>query len=194
MIPTRGECLRLMDEHGMLSHIKDHSVQVTKVAVFIAVELNKRGQTIDLGLVEAASLLHDVAKTESFRTKEDHAVAGSLLLKSLGYETVGAVVAEHVRLAGDKNPLRVSAEEVVNYADKRVQHDRVVSLEERFRDLVDRYGKKEKASGQLEQLKKITMEIENKIFSILECSPAEIQNLQLSSERSLPYSANRSLR
>ncbi len=191
MIPTREECLRLMDEHGMLSHIKDHSLQVTRVALFIAMELNKKGQTIDLSLVEAASLLHDVAKTESFRTKEDHAVAGAHLLKGLGYERVGAVVAEHVRLAGEKNAARVSAEEVVNYADKRVQHNRVVCLEERFRDLVDRYGKKEKASEQLEQIKKITMEIENKIFSILGISPAEIQNLQLPSEGSDACFSNR---
>jgi uncharacterized protein len=178
MIPNRGECLRLMNQYGMLSHIIDHSLEVAKVALYIAVELNKRGQRIDLGLVEAASLLHDLTKTECFKTKEDHAVTCAHLLKSMGYERVGAVVAEHVRLSKGKNPSWVSEEEVVNYADKRVQHDRIVSLEERFSDLMDRYGKGQKASGQLEQLKKVSFEIENKIFSILGIGPTDLQSLQ----------------
>jgi len=179
MIPTRDECLRLMSQYGMLSHIVDHSVEVTKVALFLGVELNKRGQRIDLGLVEAASLLHDLTKSECFRTKEDHAQTGSRLLKGMGYARVGEVVAEHIHVLRKNDPSRVTEEEVVNYADKRVQHDRIVSLEERFKDLIERYGKGQKASEEIEKLRKATFEIENKIFSILGIDPDDIQHLQL---------------
>lgn len=179
MIPTRDECLRLMNQYGMLRHIIDHSIEVTKVALYLAMELNKKGQRIDLGLVEAASLLHDLTKSECFKTKEDHARTGSQLLKGMGYLRVGEVVAEHIQLSRKNAPSLITEEEIVNYADKRVQHDRIVSLEERFSDLMDRYGKGQKASEQMEQLRKATFEIENKIFSVLGTDPSDLQHFQL---------------
>jgi uncharacterized protein len=124
-------------------------------------------------------LLHDLTKTECLKTKEDHAVTGAQLLKEMGYERVGEVVAEHIQLSERKDPLSVSEEEVVNYADKRVQHDRIVSLEERFSDLKDRYAKGKWTLTQLERLGKSTLAIENKIFSILEIDPNDLRSLQL---------------
>jgi len=61
--------------------------------------------------------------------------------------------------------------EIVNYADKRVMHDRVVSLEERFRDLKERYGRNQSAIDYLERLEKEINGIENKIFLILQIDP-----------------------
>ena len=167
-----------MGQYGMLDHIINHSIEVTKVALFISTELNKKGQRLDLGLVEAASLLHDLTKTECLKTKEDHAATGAQLLKKMGYERVGEVVAEHIQLSVGKDSSSISEEEVVNYADKRVQHDQIVSLEERFSDLKDRYGKGKWAQGQLERLEKVTLAVENKIFSILEIDPNDLQSLQ----------------
>ena len=45
-------------------------------------------------------------------------------------------MAQHVRL----NSYDLDEAMVVNYADKRVMHDRVVSLTRRFLDLMERYG------------------------------------------------------
>lgn len=190
MIPTRDECFRLMNQSEMLSNIIDHSIQVTKVALYLTTELNKRGQNIDLRLVEAASLLHDLTKSECLKTKKDHAQTGSEVLKSMGYIRVGEVVAEHIHLARQNDPSSVTEEEIVNYADKRVRHDRIVSLEDRFCDLIARYGKNPKASEQMEQLKKSTFEIENKIFSILEIDPSEIEHLQLEEDLSIGIPVN----
>lgn len=183
MIPTREECFSLMAEFGMLDHIIDHSTEVARVALFLSTELNKRGQRIDLSLVEAASLLHDLTKTECFKTKEDHAETGSQLLKRLGYERVGEVVAEHVQLSKTKDPCLVSEEEVVNYADKRVQHNRIVSLKERFVDLKDRYVKDSRSIELMEKLERATFEIESKIFSILKSDPNDLQFLQFNGNR-----------
>jgi len=182
MIPTREECLRLMGRYGMLDNIVDHSLKVAQMALFLSKELNKKNQQIDLRLVEAASLLHDIAKTICFETKEDHAQAGGQLLKEMGYEKVGEVVAKHVQLSEGKDPSIVSEEEIVNYADKRVQHDRIVSLEERFRDLKERYGRDHKALEKFRQLEKVAFAIENKIFSILGSDPNDSQLLQVEKE------------
>jgi len=177
IIPAREECLRLMNQYGMLENIIDHSIEVANVALHLSTELNKRGQRIDLLLVEAASLLHDLTKTDSFKTKEDHARTGSRLLREMGYEAVGEVVAQHIWLSHDVDPLLVSEEEVVNYADKRVKHDRIVSLEERFNDLRDRYGKDQKGMDYLGRMEMVIKEIENKIFLILQFNPNDLQNL-----------------
>lgn len=165
-----------MAQNGMLDHIVDHSLVVARVALFLSVQLNRKGQKLNLPLVEAAALLHDLTKTECLRTKEDHALTGSRLLKEMGYTRIGEVVEEHIYLSRKMDPSRVSEEEVVNYADKRVRHDQIVSLEERFDDLKGRYGKSERALKQLEGLKEATLEIERKIFSILELAPEDLQD------------------
>ena len=178
VVLTRDECLKLMIRYGMLENIIHHSIEVTRVALYLSKELNRKGQRIDLGLVEAASLLHDLAKTECFKTKEDHAQAGSRLLKGLGYERVGEVVGQHVWLSKRSDPASVSEEELVNYADKRVRHDEIVSLEERFRDLKDRYGRDRPAIDYLERMEEAILEVEHKIFLILDMNPDDLRQLQ----------------
>jgi len=177
MIPTREECLRLMGEYGMLENIIAHSLEVAKVALSISTELNKRGQRISLDLVEAASLLHDLTKTECLKTKEDHAMTGSQLLRGMGYERVGEVVGQHIWLGGEGDPLSISEEEIVNYADKRVMHDRIVSLEERFNDLKDRYGRDQRAIDYLDRMEREIYGIENKICFILQIDPNDLLHL-----------------
>ena len=177
MIPSREECLRLMERYGMLGNIVAHSLEVSRVALFLSAELNKRGQKIDLGLVEAASLLHDIAKTECLRTRKDHTQAGYDLLREIGYEKVGEIVAQHVWLNGEEDSISLSEEEVVNYADKRVRHDEIVTLEERFRDLKDRYGKDQRSIDYLERMEKTIRKVEGKIFLILKIHPDDICHL-----------------
>jgi len=177
MVPSKEECLRLMGEYGMLENIVSHSLKVARVALFLSVELNKKGHRIDTGLVEAASLLHDLTKTECLRTKEDHALTGSQLLKGMGYERVGEIVAQHIWLGKEEDSSSVSEEEIVNYADKRVMHDRIVSLEERFNDLKERYGENLRAMDYLGRLQKEIYGIENKIFFILQIDPDHLRPL-----------------
>jgi hypothetical protein len=121
--------------------------------------------------------LHDIAKTICLRTKEDHSRTGYHLLKEIGYERVGEVVAQHVWLERKGDPSSVSEEEVVNYADKRVRHDEIVSLEERFDDLKKRYGRNEESIAYLERMEKTIFEVEKKIFLILRVHPDDIKRL-----------------
>jgi len=160
-----------MEQQGMLENIFRHSLEVARVARFLSMELSKKGQRIDLALVEAASLLHDLAKAECLKTKEDHAKKGCQLLKGMGYERVGEVVAQHIRLEQEESLSAVSEEEIVNYADKRVMHDRIVPLEERFNDLIKRYAKQPSGRETLDQLKMEIRRMENKIFMILQTDP-----------------------
>lgn len=168
MYPNRKTCLKMMDHYDMLPNIKDHSILVADLAIIIGRELNKKSSELDLDLIEAASLLHDITKTESIKTGESHCKSGGKLLKNLGYQRIAEIVEQHV--LPDKIEGNVSEEEVVCYADKRILHDKIVSIDERFEYLLERYGKNEKSVGFVNEtrLKLLIIEkriIENSTFS-----------------------------
>ena len=136
--PDRATCLELMDRYDMLPNIRRHSLVVCHVATSIARSLCSVGMTLDLPLIEAAALLHDITKTRSLRTGEHHARSGALLLARLGYHRIARIVRFHIHPPPPGDHL--TPEEIVSYADKRVLHDRIVSLGERFAYLRQRYG------------------------------------------------------
>jgi putative nucleotidyltransferase with HDIG domain len=163
----------------MLPHIVRHSELVTDVALLIARKLNSRGQYLDLALVEAGALLHDITKTICIKTKENHAQTGGELLASLGCPAVANIVRQHICLdPGSSDPNAVTEAEVVNYADKRVKHQEVVDIDERFRDVLDRYVKKLPGlQARLEEVQLDTQLLERKIFSKIDISPEQINDI-----------------
>jgi len=126
----------------MLQNIREHSFLVARVADTICAALYT-GVKIDAALVNAAALLHDITKTESFVTKEPHAESGGRLLRTLGYPEIASIVAQHIRLDSFDPLGPLNEAEIVFYADKRVCHSTLVSEKERIADLLVRYGKSE---------------------------------------------------
>jgi len=179
LIPTKEQCLELIGQQKMLPHIVRHSQLVTRVAVLIARKLNGVGQELDLALVEAGALLHDITKTISIETRENHAQTGGELLTSLGYPAVGDIVRQHICLdAASFDPDAVTEAEVVNYADKRVKHEEVVDIEDRFRDVLERYVRIFPGlEGRFEQVQQETRLVEQKIFSKIDIAPEEIRDI-----------------
>lgn len=135
MVPSRAWTWNLIALKGMPPHIVRHSVTVRRVAVTLAACLANQDM-IDIRIVDRAALLHDICKADSIAAGGDHAHMGQRLLEILGYPLLGQIVGQHVHLRSDT----LNTAMLVNYADKRVMHDRVVSLERRFVDLMERYG------------------------------------------------------
>jgi len=173
--PSTVTCRRLLAAHGVPTHIRRHSAQVARVARSIAEALRERGEAVDVGLIEAAALLHDIAKAPCLESHLDHATEGGRVLRELGLEAVAAIVERHVHL-GDSDPRGpVTGAEVVNYADKRVLFVRVVSLPERFRDLIVRYSRGRTDIEERIRRNWATMEaVEAKIFGRPPFGPADI--------------------
>ncbi len=161
----------------MPRHIREHCTIVCRVACALAKELNKHGETLNINEIEAAALLHDITKSNSINTRENHAETAARLLASLGYKRIAAIVNAHITVPPVQNSSRVTEEEVVNYADKRVRHSTLVSLDERFRDLMHRYGRTKKSQNRIARLKIRTHAIEQKIFSRLPYTPEDISVL-----------------
>lgn len=157
MIPTQDQTARLIERSRMPAHILRHSLMVRRVALVIGSWLNEAGFRMDLELVDRASVLHDICKMECIGTARDHALMGKELLCREGFPLVGEIVGQHVRLAS----LRVDEAMVVNYADKRVMHDRVVSLAARFLDLMERYGTDDARRERIQLHHRSCLEVQN---------------------------------
>ncbi len=110
----------------MSEEITLHCMEVARVALVIASELNAHGFSLDLQVVEAAALLHDLARQEP-----NHAAAGAACLASLGEPALAEIVGEHMRL-DDNRRGEISEVTVVYLADKFVEGDKIVPLQKRF--------------------------------------------------------------
>lgn len=156
-----------MRRYEMRENIFRHSLQVMKVSMALVDNL-KPGAMLQADLVVAGALLHDIAKTRTLQTKEPrHDLIGAAMLRELGYEEVAQIVESHVVFNDFQPRGRLEEREIVFYADKRVMHDRVVSLDERISDLVERYGINERVSRLIKENKELVLQIESKIQSFL---------------------------
>lgn len=179
LIPTRDQCLDLMARERMPHHIQRHSKVVTRVALYLSRQLNRNGVRLNLDLVESAGLLHDIAKARCIETGENHASVGAQMLQKWGYPLLAPIVEEHISFdpASLKEPLTESL--IVNYADKRVKHDEIVTVEDRFHDLIERYAKTQEVREiLLEKLNQYLL-LEQKIFEHISVEPADLVHLPL---------------
>ena len=78
-------------------------------------------------------MLHDIAKGQ-----RKHDIAGGKILRELGFGKVGDIVAVHSDLAGGNTRLSLETK-IVYLADKLVEGERLVSLEERYRSSRQRF-------------------------------------------------------
>ena len=172
--PSDEECNLLFRQTGMLDHIVDHSRQVCRVATFLTDQLRKKDLLLNRKLVIAGALLHDITKTRSFDTGEDHTRTGEKLLVDRGYREVGKIVGQHVTLNTYFLSDIPDEAEIVNYADKRVLHDRIVSMDKRMEYILKRYCRNPDHRHQLQRLWEVSREMEKRIFRNLPFSPEEL--------------------
>ena len=145
-VPDEAACVRLWDKYGMLPNIRAHSRTVARVALDVAERAVALGHTVDVPALRAAALLHDLAKTYTILHGGAHAQLGEAWVREeTGRPDLARAVLFHVSWPWTEGPSALGADPLrlpllVSYADKRARHDEVVGLEERFEDLLNRYG------------------------------------------------------
>ena len=174
-IPSRERCYQFIDEMGMLAHIVAHSEQVCRVALCLTSFLASGGIQLNRDLILAAAMLHDITKTRSFKTKENHAETGAAYLIAKGYPEVGHIVAQHVRLDKYFSSATPSEAEIVNYADKRVLHDKIASLTVRMGYILEKYGENDATKSRIKQIWDKSLELEARLFAYLPFHPAQLK-------------------
>ncbi|GFK94227.1 Deoxyguanosinetriphosphate triphosphohydrolase-like protein [Fundidesulfovibrio magnetotacticus] len=129
-IPNRNDSLELLQSHQCDNPQRvAHSLAVAQLAMAIGQNLNARGLALDLELIEAAAILHDIRKGHP-----DHDRSGAELLRALDYHSTAAVVEVHTRLGG-RTPAPdepITEAEVVYIADKSYRRTNRVSIEDRY--------------------------------------------------------------
>lgn len=206
-LPDHEEIEQLWDEYHVPEIIRNHSRAVTKVAVFIAKKLKEKGIHVDVGLVERSCLLHDLTRSANFehfgkpgefdaddiefwkQMKEKygdvhHAESAADILREK-YPEIAQVVGSHGYESKLKGFEGFTWEmKIINYADYRVVHDKIVPLKVRFDDLNKRHKdylektKKETGVDIGKEVEKVTIELEKEIFGIIDAKPEDINEIE----------------
>lgn len=168
--PTPRACRTLLERYGTPLKVRHHSRAVSCEALQMASALNEAGCSLDLELVEAAALLHDIARTE-----KDHAAVGAEWLRREGYPQVASIIACHhdITLAPARDAGALPDEaDVVYLADKLVRGEELVSLDERFAASRARCAAMEDAGAALaahDRRYREAKEVESKVRAALSC-------------------------
>jgi HD superfamily phosphodiesterase len=156
---TKDEVKKMIEEFHMPKHIRRHCEQVAKICEFLGRKLVAKGHKIDIELLVNAALLHDLfricdvavwnpqgfpdsyheesyKKWEELRKKHcgkyhEDAVHDELIAR--GESRLAKLIKSH-RFENilDEKPFRNWEEKILYYADKRVDHDKIVDLKERL--------------------------------------------------------------
>jgi HD superfamily phosphodiesterase len=201
-LPSQAECLELFKQYHTPANIIRHSLAVNKVANYLASSFKKAGVEINGTLVDRASLLHDLLRVcdiknnlytfndpqeltnankkiwqeqrEKYKNQHHAEITADLFKQQ--YPEMAEVIRKHRLSAVIKNQLVTWEEKIVYYADKRVNHDKFVSLEERMSE-----GKKrwqiQKSQDYSKQIINAMERLEKEIFQLINKQPDEINKL-----------------
>ncbi len=162
----------------MPEHIRDHSIMVARIARLITRNLRLKGLPLSLERATAGALLHDIGKILALEKGGDHCEIGRSICVREQCPEVADIVLKHVRFAFFGIPESVSEEEIVYYADKRVNHDKIVPLQERLAYILQRYGKNNRTFMEA-IIANFSMckRVEERLFRPLHFGPEEIESL-----------------
>ncbi len=176
-VPGEASCIALLERYETPEHIIMHSKKVWEVARVIGLALIEKNMSIDMDLVRASCLLHDVGKYPCILDgTKYHDVRGEQILKQEGFPDVARIVVQHVILRTSLDE-PFAEEHVLYYADKRVMHDVVVSLDKRFDYLQKTYGKSPEAVKGLHKMREHTFELERRLFLNFDFGPDDLVSL-----------------
>jgi len=160
--PSRDACLALINKYHMPHNIRRHTAAVLTLVTALSNKLNGEGVGVDLDVIQSGAMLHDLFKVKDVmdiddgqlsqhpeedwavwrKLKEDHnlphdeAVCQLLLPK---YPKVATVIREAGFMNIFVRGFSSMESKILYYADKRVMHDKIVSVLDRLDEGYSRY-------------------------------------------------------
>jgi len=163
-VPEAGECEKLLAKYMAPEHIREHSRKVRDVARLIGEAAREKGLDAHLPSLEAAALLHDIGKAYSIKHGGAHSQIGaSITIAETGNPVIAQAVMHHVYWPEEILVRDYFTPLTIIYSDKRVRHDRVVSIDDRFLDLFTRYGDSGRRTKMIRSSKNQVLEIEKEL-------------------------------
>jgi uncharacterized protein len=166
-LPSREQAIDLLRENNCPANVISHCEAVARLALDTANKLEKKGLKINIELVEAGALLHDLGRSKTHTV--DHAVVGAEIAKSAGLpETVIRIIKRHVgggitaeeaeKFGWPKDvyvPLTLE-EKIVSNSDKLIEQSKIVPI-----NLTIEHLRMEHKNDAAERVRKIHEEITN---------------------------------
>ena len=162
-LPTRAEAIDILGKAGGSRRVIEHCRYVAKFSVKVAKALQRKGENVDVQLVEIGGLLHDIGRSKTHTV--DHGFIGSQIARSLNLpQAVVKVIERHVgggipkeeakRLGWPPRDYlpRTWEEKIVCYADKRVEGLRIMPIEQALEKYVARLGRNHPAIDRIKKL------------------------------------------
>lgn len=147
--PSRQECLRLLKEYKTPEHVVRHCMAVSETALKMGRALNQCGYHLDLDLIQAAGLIHDIARVE-----DEHWEKGYQLARRLGYEEEAAIIKVHMRYSPFSPIEQVNETDLVCLGDRLVREDQYVGLDKRMEYIIQKAKKQGHPEAEQRILKK----------------------------------------
>lgn len=132
--PSREECMALLKQYNTPVHVIRHCIKVTETALKIGKALNDKGCSLDLGLIQGAGLIHDIARVE-----EKHWEIGAEIAAEHGYYQEAEIIRIHMFYTCNPNKERISEADIICLADKMVKEDQYVGLENRMQYVLEKF-------------------------------------------------------
>ncbi|MDR2131732.1 MAG: TIGR03960 family B12-binding radical SAM protein [Clostridiales Family XIII bacterium] len=134
-IPTKEECISLLKSNGTPEHVIRHCLAVSDAADRMGAALIDAGFALNLDLIVAAALLHDMARVE-----ERHALIGAELLRKLGFESVADLVSRHMDHRFPDAIEELTEIDVVCLGDRMIRENVCVGFKARMEDVIARFA------------------------------------------------------
>lgn len=167
-VPSAEQCTGWWDDYSMFENIKAHSRLVAGVAVQVGTMAKDAGVDVDVPTIQASALMHDIAKSYCIDHGGNHSQLGAAWTMQLtGNPAVAMGVLHHVFWPFEPDAEKYFLPLVVSYADKRVMHDTLTTLEKRFGDLKVRYGKTEKIVQRIQQTYEQALVLEERLGKLI---------------------------
>jgi uncharacterized protein (TIGR00295 family) len=138
--PSEKEAMRILRKYNVPQNVIEHCEEVKDIAVKIAKQIMKGGHKVDLELVKAAALLHDVGsyKYSKERGYSDdfhrslHAPEGQFLLEKLGYKKFAKIVGAHFLPDVSRKEAKKLGWPEKNYKLPNIIEAKIVSMADRL--------------------------------------------------------------
>ncbi|MFH1125951.1 MAG: HD domain-containing protein [Candidatus Altiarchaeota archaeon] len=161
--------LKLLESSFGHGRIAKHCIATSKKAVEMAESIRENCDGVDIELVRVGALLHDIGRAKTHGI--EHNYEGGKMLRELGFEELARAVERHgANVFEEIRPDEMTLEEKIIYlADKLTEEDQYVTLDERFRRVIDRrreHGKDDEIP-QIMKAIKVTKEIEREIKALM---------------------------
>lgn len=192
-LPNNEDIEKIWNEYMLPDNVRNHCKQVSYFAVNLAKKMNEKGKIVNVNLCKSAGMFHDIVRLinyvhpniddmkkamnkenfekwkcleKKFQGLHHEVAAGKIFRKEMFFELAQVIEKHRFEVVGDKDGLVGWEEKLVYYSDKRVLHDQVVSLDERFEDSKNRHYKGN-FPNEKNKYVKLVYKLEKEIFNVI---------------------------